>query len=70
MRKAWSQLGPGGRPADEVKKPEQILKARRVKEKLQLRNGPKELRERAHQAHRRKQAPMKTKLKKGGKRRR
>lgn len=68
MVKAWAEVKKGGkRVLDEVKRPEQIAKARKMKEAARLR-GNKELR--IKQQKQQKKPTMKTKLKKGGKRRR
>ena len=69
MVKAWAEVRQGGqRVRDELKRPEQVEKARKLKEKARLRSGPKEARMKLQ-----KQKPkpaLKTKQKKGGKRRR
>ena len=69
MRKAWNvQTKDGQAVKDEIKRPEQIAKAKRLKEKARLRSGPKELREKM--LKKRPKVVMATKQKKGGKRRR
>ncbi|XP_059351601.1 ATP-dependent RNA helicase DDX54-like [Daphnia carinata] len=68
MKKAWAEVKQGGqRVRDEVKRPEQIEKARKMKEKARLR-GNKEIRIKLQQKQ--KKPTLKTKQKKGGKRRR
>ena len=68
MIKAWAEVKQGGqRVRDEVKRPEQIEKARKMKEKARLR-GNKEVRIKLQQKQ--KKPTLKTKQKKGGKRRR
>lgn len=69
MVKAWAVVKQGGqRVRDELKRPEEIEKARKLKEKARLRSGPKEARMKVQQN--RKKPVLKTKQKKGGKRRR
>ncbi|XP_046459761.1 ATP-dependent RNA helicase DDX54-like isoform X2 [Daphnia pulex] len=68
MVKAWAEVKQGGqRVRDEVKRPEQIEKARKLKEKARLR-GNKEIRIKLQMKQ--KKPTLKTKQKKGGKRRR
>ena len=68
MIKAWAEVKQGGRRVqDEVKRPEQIEKAKKLKEKARLRSN-KEIRIKLQQKV--KKPTMKTKQKKGGKRRR
>ncbi len=68
MVKAWAEVKQGGqRVRDEVKLPEQIEKARKLKEKARLR-GNKEIRIKLQMKQ--KKPTLKTKQKKGGKRRR
>ena len=71
MVKAWAEVKTkdGRRPREELKRPEQIAKARKLKEKARLRSGPKEKRMKVQQQQKKK-IVLKTKLKKGGKRRR
>ena len=71
MVKAWAPVKDknGDLVRSELKRPEQILKARNKKEQLRLKSGPKEARMKAQQQTK-KRIVMKTKLKKGGKRRR
>ena len=70
MVKAWAEVKQGGqRVREEIKRPEEIEKARKLKEKARLRSGPKEARMKAQQQNRKKPT-LKTKQKKGGKRRR
>jgi len=71
MVKAWAPVTTmdGARAREELLKPEQIEKARKLKEKARLRSGPKEARMKLQQKNKKK-VVMKTKLKKGGKRRR
>lgn len=71
MVKAWAPLKTkdGQLAREELLKPEQIEKARKLKEKARLRSGPKEARMKLQQKNKKK-VVLKTKLKKGGKRRR
>lgn len=69
MVKAWAEVKQGGgglRVRDEVKRPEQIEKARKMKKKARLR-GNKEIRIKLQQ--KRRKPILKTKQKKGVKRR-
>ena len=70
MVKAWAPVKTkdGQLAREELLKPEQIEKARKLKEKARLRSGPKEARMKLQKN--KKKVVLKTKLKKGGKRRR
>ncbi len=69
MVKAWAEVRQGGQVVrDELKKPEEIEKARKLRDKARLRSGPKEARMKL--LKNKKKPVLKTKQKKGGKRRR